>query len=244
MIIPQKPKKFSLSIANRQIDTLPELQNYFVLDDIINNFQSGTLHKWLQDRNLYDMADKLYSIPQNSKLIDIIQKFVEIFSIKNIFITPKDSILAEIYVKNERYRENMTKEFLNDKRNMEKLIDEYLSVKENKERVRKKYFDTQNVEYSDSEKECQKLLNEISLYKPSVSAIGLGSVITGKRDVGRDKTILNLKIITKKFKNEALKILKDDGSISSIKKREPFYVILRSCYDTEIKNYLSQIGIR
>lgn len=232
MIIPQKPKKFSLSIANRQIDTLPELQNYFVLDDIINNFQSGTLHKWLQDRNLYDMADKLYSIPQNSKLIDIIQKFVEIFSIKNIFITPKDSVIAETYVKNERYRENMIKEFLNDKRNMEKLIDEYLSIKENKERVRKKYFDTQNVEYSDSEKECQKLLNEISSLA--------GSVIK----INTDRIILNLKIITKKFKNEAIKILTDDGSISSIKKREPFYVILRSCYDTEIKNYLSQIGIR
>lgn len=230
MIIPQKPKKFSLSIANRQIDTLPELQNYFVLDDIINNFQSGTLHKWLQDRNLYDMADKLYSIPQNSKLIDIIQKFVEIFSIKNIFITPKDSILAEIYVKNERYRENMIKEFLNDKRNMEKLIDEYLSIKENKERVRKKYFDTQNVEYSDSEKECQKLLNEISSLAGSV--------------INNDRIILNLKIITKKFKNEAIKILTDDGSISSIRKREPFYVILRSCYDTEITSYLSQIGIR
>lgn len=230
MIIPQKPKKFSLSIANRQIDTLPELQNYFVLDDIINNFQSGTLHKWLQDRNLYDMADKLYSIPQNSKLIDIIQKFVEIFSIKNIFITPKDSVIAETYVKNERYRENMIKEFLNDKRNMEKLIDEYLSIKENKERVRKKYFDTQNVEYSDSEKECQKLLNEISSLAGSV--------------INQDRIILNLKIITKKFKNEAIKILTDDGSISSIRKREPFYVILRSYYyNTEIINYLRQIGI-
>ena len=162
------------------------------------------------------MADKLYSIPQNSKLIDIIQKFVEIFSIKNIFITPKDSVIAETYVKNER--------------NMEKLIDEYLSIKENKERVRKKYFDTQNVEYSDSEKECQKLLNEISSLAGSV--------------INTDRIILNLKIITKKFKNEAIKILSDDGSISSIKKREPFYVILRSCYDTEIKNYLSQIGIR
>ena len=79
MIIPKKPKNTTLSIGDKTIYNLEDLQNYFLIDAVIKHFQTSELHKWCKDNYYVEQIQKLYNIPENSTYEDVVKKLIFIF---------------------------------------------------------------------------------------------------------------------------------------------------------------------
>lgn len=139
MPFPKRPPTFALPVGDKGLQNLEDLQNYFLVDDILRHFQSGKLHTWCQDRRYNEQLDKLYNIAETSDLTEVVKNLVFIFDVKTIFIDKEKSIDADKYfqetppdnILNENSPNFVVKKaiktFLDDPKNVEKIVKDYLS---------------------------------------------------------------------------------------------------------------------
>ena len=143
MIIPKKPENTTLSIGDKTIYNLEDLQNYFLIDAVIKHFQTSELHKWCKDNYYVEQIQKLYNIPENSTYEDVVKKLIFIFAIKNVFTSETNSIDADEYLKNleQNIKEQLIiKKYLSDVNNVKKIVYDYLQEPKHKEELRKLFF--------------------------------------------------------------------------------------------------------
>ena len=175
MPFPKRPPTFALPVGDKGLQNLEDLQNYFLVDEILRHFQSGKLHTWCQDRRYNEQLDKLYEIPDNSTRTEIVKKLIFIFNIKTIMLSPSESVDADAYIKSNGQvlsKEAIIKEFLDNPNNIEKIVFDYLAVKENQEKVKKqlenKNSDAEFTEYD----EYYQALENLKKYYEKVNSFG------------------------------------------------------------------------
>ena len=221
MPFPKRPPTFALPVGDKGLQNLEDLQNYFLVDDILRHFQSGKLHTWCQDRRYMEQVDKLYAIADTSTRAEIVKQLIFIFNVKTVFISPKENVDADAYIKSNGQvlsKEAVIKEFLSDQNNIEKIVADYLANEENQAKIRKQFFaDNANNKYN----ECKKLLLEVYdlLIK---SYIGQNkythiSIYSIKHTPYLVMIRGHLTIIIDNCRNEAIKILNDTSSLENIK---------------------------
>ena len=175
MPFPKRPPTFALPVGDKGLQNLEDLQNYFLVDDILRHFQSGKLHTWCQDRRYNEQLDKLYEIPANSTRTEIVKKLIFIFNIKTIMLSTSESIDADAYIKSNGQvlsKEAIIKEFLDNPNNIEKIVFDYLAAKENQAKVKKqlenKNSDAEFTEYD----EYYQALENLKKYYEKVNSFG------------------------------------------------------------------------
>lgn len=211
MPFPKRPPTFALPVGDKGLQNLEDLQNYFLVDDILRHFQSGKLHTWCQDRRYNEQLDKLYEIPDNSTRTEIVKKLIFIFNIKTIMLSPSESVDADDYIKSNGQvlsKEAIIKEFLDNPNNIEKIVFDYLAVKENQEKVKKqlenKNSDAEFTEYD----EYYQALENLKKYYEKVNSfgnsytikIGTPNYVPYLKSIDKFRT--NLKNIVNKFLDE------------------------------------------
>lgn len=210
MPFPKRPPTFALPVGDKGLQNLEDLQNYFLVDDILRHFQSGKLHTWCQDRRYNEQLDKLYEIPDNSTRTEIVKKLIFIFNIKTIMLSPSESVDADAYIKSNGQvlsKEAIIKEFLDNPNNIEKIVFDYLAVKENQAKV-KKQLENKNsdAEFTEYDEYYQALENLNKSYEKVNSfgdrytiKIGTPNYVPYLKSI--DKFRVNLKNIVDNFLN-------------------------------------------
>ena len=216
MPFPKRPPTFALPVGDKGLQNLEDLQNYFLVDDILRHFQSGKLHTWCQDRRYMEQVDKLYAIADTSTRAEIVKQLIFIFNVKTVFISPKENVDADAYIKSNGQvlsKEAVIKEFLSDQNNIEKIVADYLANEENQAKIRKQFFaDNANNKYN----ECKKLLWEV--YDLATRFDNTNhNYIFGSCYTIEEMLTSNLQIITDNCINEAIDILNDTTSLENIK---------------------------
>lgn len=239
MPFPKRPPTFALPVGEQALQNLEDLQNYFLVDDILRHFQSGKLHTWCQDRRYLEQVDKLYAIAETSTRAEIIKQLIFIFNVKTVFISPKENVDADAYIKSNGQvlsKEAVIKEFLSDQNNIEKIVADYLANEENQAKIRKQFFaDNANNKYN----ECKKLLWEVYDFATSYDHEKYNLITSSQQ-----KMINNhLQIITDNCINEAIEILNDTSSLENIKLKFYFQVLYNIKYsDSDLRSLLEKLG--
>lgn len=73
-------RRFNLVVDNCQISNLEELQENFCIEDILEEYHSKRLQKWLSTRNYDEELSRVEAI-KDKKDFDIAKKLVKIFDI-------------------------------------------------------------------------------------------------------------------------------------------------------------------
>lgn len=119
-----KTIKFNLVIDGNAIRTIEDLQNNFVLDDVIKYYHNGLLKKWLQVREYNTYIEKFNEIfeKEPNDNMDLALKLIKLFDIE----TEANSIKKDIAVL--KYNEDHIKELEEYKQNnykKYKVINDY-----------------------------------------------------------------------------------------------------------------------
>lgn len=108
-----KTIKFNLVIDGNAVRTIEDLQNNFVLDDVIKYYHNGLLKKWLQVReyNIYiEKFNEIFEKEPNDNM-DLALKLIKLFDIE----AETNSIKKDIAVL--KYNEDHIKELEEYKKN-------------------------------------------------------------------------------------------------------------------------------
>ena len=242
MPFPKRPPTFALPVGDKGLQNLEDLQNYFLVDDILRHFQSGKLHTWCQDRRYMEQVDKLYAIADTSTRAEIVKQLIFIFNVKTVFISPKENVDADAYIKSNGQvlsKEAVIKEFLSDQNNIEKIVADYLANEENQAKIRKQFFSNNaNNKYN----ECKKLLLEVYDFITEIKTDPSYNDIYGRRP--ENNMVYNhLQIITDNCINEAIDILNDTSSLENIKLKFYFQVLYNNLsYYPDTQKLLEKLG--
>lgn len=89
-----KTIKFNLICDGNPIRTIDDLQNNFVIDDIIEYYRNGLLQRWLRVRGYEEELQRVETIADDLTDIEIIKRLIDIFEIEK----DKSIIDEDIYI--------------------------------------------------------------------------------------------------------------------------------------------------
>lgn len=116
-----KTIKFNLKCNNHPIRTIEDLQNNFVIEDILSYYQNGLLHRWLEVRNYREELDLINDIT-SSDPIELIKELIHIFKID----TDEKEIERSIYaLQYEADRQRQYEQYIKNDTSIHKLIESY-----------------------------------------------------------------------------------------------------------------------
>lgn len=86
-----KTIKFNLICDGKPVRTVEDLQNNFVIEDVLAYYNSKLLHRWLNVRGYHDYLEAVENI-QNSDPLAIVQNLIKIFAIETDEARIRESI--------------------------------------------------------------------------------------------------------------------------------------------------------
>lgn len=96
-----KKIKFNLIVDdNIQVASVESLQDNFYVKDVIEYYKSGTLVKWLESRDEYELAEMVDDISSDNN-IDIVRELADIFELNSTFQEIEAATLAYEREKNK-----------------------------------------------------------------------------------------------------------------------------------------------
>lgn len=116
-----KTIKFNLICDGNPVRTIEDLQNNFSIEDILNYFNNGLLHRWLNVRNYNDELKAVSDI-NDSDPIQITQKLIKIFNIDIEENKVEESVYMLKYLND---RKEAFSQYEKDKFKVGKIIDNY-----------------------------------------------------------------------------------------------------------------------
>lgn len=116
-----KTIKFNLICDGNPVRTIEDLQNNFSIEDILNYFNNGLLHRWLNVRNYNDELKAVSDI-NDSDPIQIIQKLIKIFNIDIEENKVEESVYMLKYLND---RKEAFSQYEKDNFKVGKIIDNY-----------------------------------------------------------------------------------------------------------------------
>lgn len=116
-----KTIKFNLICDGNPVRTIEDLQNTFSIEDVLNYFNNGLLHRWLNVRNYNDELKAVSDI-NDSDPIQIIQKLIKIFNIDIEENKVEESVYILKYLSD---RKEAFSQYEKDKFKVSKIIDNY-----------------------------------------------------------------------------------------------------------------------
>lgn len=116
-----KTIKFNLICDGNPVRTIEDLQNNFSVEDILNYFNNGLLHRWLKVRNYNDELKAVSDI-NDSDPIQIIQKLIKIFDIDIEENKVEESVYMLKYLND---RKEAFSQYEKNKFKVDKIIDNY-----------------------------------------------------------------------------------------------------------------------
>lgn len=107
----EKTIKFNIYLNGEPIRKLDSLRNNFVVEDILNHFETGQLIKWLEVRGYEKEYEKVSSIDKNKDKYEIIKDLIEIFEVDEMEKDEIDGIINTVKyndeekIRNEKYKQ-------------------------------------------------------------------------------------------------------------------------------------------
>jgi len=76
-----KKMKFALKLDGNDVRTIEDFQDNFNITEVLDNFRSGTLEKWLDSRDYLEYLEKITKIKKDSDDKDVIKNIATIFDL-------------------------------------------------------------------------------------------------------------------------------------------------------------------
>lgn len=116
-----KPIKFNLICDNHPVRTIEDLQNNFVVEDVVDYYQNGLLQRWLKVRGYMEQLERVTSI-SSDKLIDVVAELINIFQISSDKKEVEKSLHMLGYLEE---RQALYDTYIQGDRELQVLIDNY-----------------------------------------------------------------------------------------------------------------------
>lgn len=117
-----KTIKFNLICDDKSIRTIDDLQNNFVIDDIIEYYHNGLLQRWLRVRGYEKELESVNLINSNLSDGEIIKKLISVFNVEMEESKIEEGIYIWNFCKEREERQNQHK---NIEHNREVILNEY-----------------------------------------------------------------------------------------------------------------------
>ncbi|WP_409305732.1 hypothetical protein [Peribacillus sp. SCS-155] len=116
-----KTIKFNLILDGINVRDLEVLKNNFNIDDILEYYHSGLLHKWFSVRGMDSYVEKLTEVQEENDL-GIIKKIIEILNIK---INPTEVEEAIYSIKYQKEQQEILDMYKESNFTINQIIDDY-----------------------------------------------------------------------------------------------------------------------
>ena len=122
-----KTIKFNLIIDDQPIRTIEDLQENFLIEDVLDAFKEGLLLKWLEVRSFTKYIEKVKNLTDNRTNHDNVELTKELIKIFEIELD-EEKVNEQIYILNYlKEREVQLETYKKDNFRLETIIDDYHS---------------------------------------------------------------------------------------------------------------------
>lgn len=116
-----KTIKFNLICDNQPVRTIEDLQNNFCIEDVLEYYNNGLLHRWLEVRGYEAELEKVSAI-KTEKSIEIVKELIKIFDVVSDDKKIEESVYMLEYLKE---RKELCSIYETQKYKAKSIIDDY-----------------------------------------------------------------------------------------------------------------------
>lgn len=187
--------KFNLKCDDQNIRTIEDLQNNFVIEDVLAYYTKQILHKWLEVRGYTEELEKVQAIATDEP-IEIVKELVKIFGVDSDDETIEKGVCILEYLEGRKTYQEEIKKYQEERKKCQAEIEKYKKeiekYREERKEVHSSYEKAKNHEdgYDGLVNEILQNPNNAAIVKANISEI----VSNYPRDLERNHKTLFYKL--------------------------------------------------